>query len=372
MKNNIKRALTVVSLIIIPLLLVSTTQRRVDHNTLRIQGFYQEEKDSIDVILFGASEVFPGYSPAYAYKQYGFTSYSYAIDANYTKLIKYQIEEVLSYQSPKCIIIETSCYYNPRQTEEKNTALATLRKWTDGIPFSKHKTDIISQLTDSDQISYYFPFIMYHGNLENFSDTKAEISQKLRGYTYLKGITSTNKKTECNSLRDVSDDNTEAELPKKDYEYFMELIEYCKNLDCKVVFVRFPQRIENDDDYKMFCTQNYIDRLVTDNGLDFINLDKEFTDIGLVPNEDFYDKHHMNVNGQIKMTDYLGQLLRNEYNITATDLSENNRQKWDNSVKYIEAFYKYYRIHEKDEKIYWWFENPDLLSELEKMNKSIL
>jgi len=372
MKKYLKRTLTIVSLIIIPLLFVSITQKRVDHNTLRIQGFYQEEQNSIDVVFFGASEVFPGYSPAYAYEKYGFTSYSYAIDANYTKLIKYQIEEVLSYQSPKCIIIETSCYYNPRQEEEKKTALATLRKWTDGIPFSKHKTEIISQLTDSDQLSYYFPFIMYHGNLENYADIEAEFSQKRRGYTYLKGVTSTNKKTVCNSLRDVSGDNTIEKLPEKDDIYFKDLLEYCKSLDCKVIFVRFPQRIEDDADYEMFCTQNYIDRLVAENGFDFINLDKQFAGIGLNPNKDFYDKHHMNVNGQIKTTEFIGQMLQNKYSITATDLSESNKKKWDMSVKYIELFYEYFRIHENDEKVYWWYENPSLLSKLDTINESYL
>ena len=78
--KNIKRFFTIVSLIVLPLAFVMITQNRVDHNTLRIQGFYQEEKDSLDVIFVGASDVFTGYSAGLAYGEYGFTNTRLAED----------------------------------------------------------------------------------------------------------------------------------------------------------------------------------------------------------------------------------------------------------------------------------------------------
>lgn len=40
---------------------------------------------------------------------------------------------------------------------------------------------------------------------------------------------------------------------------------------------------------------------------------------------------------------------------------------WDTSVEYTELFYKYFKNHENDEQVYWWYETPELLKQLESM-----
>lgn len=45
-------------------------------NIATIEGFYKEPKDSIDVMMIGASEVYADYSATEAWKNYGYTSYS--------------------------------------------------------------------------------------------------------------------------------------------------------------------------------------------------------------------------------------------------------------------------------------------------------
>lgn len=367
MKQFIKRFVIILSLIVLPLLFAITTQNRVDHNTLRIEGFYQEEKNSIDVVLIGASEVFTGYSPALAYEQFGYTSYSYALDSNYTGLFISQLKEVLSHQKPKCILIETSGYSNPVDEDEKAVSLATTRKWIDGIPFSINKINSIEQLVDSDKLSYYFPFILYHGLPSNLEDAGIRFAQFFRGYTVLKGIVTTNQKAPCESLIDVSNDTSLGTMTETDTQIFLELLDYCKTLDCEVVFIRFPHRIANDTKYEQFKIQNTIADLVRQNGFEFINLDQKLEDIGLSPNQDFYGDSHLNANGQIKLTAYLGTLLQQEHGITASELSASNKEKWDKSAAYTELFYQYYSLHENDEQVYWWSEDPDLLKALDEL-----
>lgn len=343
------------------------TQNRVDHNTLRIEGFYQEEENSLDVVLIGASDVYTGYSPAYAYEKYGFTSYSYAIEGNYTGLFINQIKEVLSRQKPKCILIEATGYGNPLSDKDKEVSLATMRKWTDVIPLSLTKINTINENVESDYLSYYFPFIIYHGRPSSLNETKIRYSQLFRGYPYLKGITSTNQKVLSNKIIDVSNDDKTEKINENDERILLDLMDYCKSLDCKVVFARFPHRITNDTQYHQFKTQNYIKSLANKNGFDFINFDKCFEKIKLLPNNDFYDDSHMNVYGQKKMTEYLGNILQNKYGVKKTNLSDINKAKWETAVKYTELFYKYYMLHENDSEINWWYEEPDLIKELEKL-----
>lgn len=367
MKQVCKRIALVALLIILPLTFVCTTQNRVDHNTLRIEGFYQEEKNTIDVVLFGASEVFTGYAPGYAYEQFGYTSYPYAIDANYTGLFINQIEEVLTRQKPKCILIETSGYANPINEEDSATALATLRKWTDVMPLSLNKIRTISQNVNSDKLSYYFPFILYHGDLSNLKGSLVRFSQRNRGCTYLKGITSTNQQSPCSGIMDVSDDNECTAMSEHDTQIFLDLLEYCKTLDCKVIFVRFPHRITVESGYGRFKVQNQIETLARQNGFDFIHLDKKFQDLDLSPNEDFYGDSHLNVNGQIKLTTYIGTLLQQQYQIGPSDLSATCKEKWEKSAQYTDLFFQFYRLHENDGTVAWWYENPNLLASLDAL-----
>ena len=45
-------------------------------NIATIEGFYKEPKNTIDVMMIGASEVYADYSATEAWKNYGYTSYS--------------------------------------------------------------------------------------------------------------------------------------------------------------------------------------------------------------------------------------------------------------------------------------------------------
>ena len=208
-----------------------------------------------------------------------------------------------------------------------------MRKWTDAMPFSQNKVDTINQFADSDKLSYYLPFLMYHGQFSNFTDTYKRISQKVRRFSYLKGITSTNKKAPCENMKDISKESGIEKLSIGDEEVFADLLDYCDTLDCRVVFVRFPHRVVDESEYHAFKVQNYIEKLVKERGYDFINFDKLFCDLNLSPNDDFYGDSHMNVNGQKKLTAYLGKLLSDEYKISKTELTKENQKRWDTSVE---------------------------------------
>ena len=56
---------------------VSTFFKMTDAvNIATIEGFYKEPKNTIDVMMIGASEVYADYSATEAWKNYGYTSYS--------------------------------------------------------------------------------------------------------------------------------------------------------------------------------------------------------------------------------------------------------------------------------------------------------
>jgi len=77
-----------------------------DYTGILMSGLYKEPKNSVDVVLLGASEAYIDYSAAYAYDLYGYTSYPYAWDAATGELYEAQVRELLRRQDPKWIVVE--------------------------------------------------------------------------------------------------------------------------------------------------------------------------------------------------------------------------------------------------------------------------
>ena len=104
------RLLKILALFLAVLLFLSFMQNYVfayiDQNSERVHSFYLEEKNSLDVVFMGASDVNTAFAPGLAYEKFGFTSYLYAFDANPGSLYKYQLKEILSKQNPQVIVIE--------------------------------------------------------------------------------------------------------------------------------------------------------------------------------------------------------------------------------------------------------------------------
>ena len=80
--------------------------------------------------------------------------------------------------------------------------------------------------------------------------------------------------------------------------------------------------------------------IVAQYGYPLLNLQKEADAIGIDTSHDYYNVHHLNIYGQIKLTDYLGNFIVNEYGLTPRPQSESNKLEWEhctsNTKEYIE------------------------------------
>lgn len=370
MRKFLKRAFSISSILVIAFFFFVNTQNHVDHNTLRIEGFYQEEKNSIDVAMIGASEVFTGFSSGLAYGEYGFTSYPYAIDSNNGKMFISQIKEILRCQKPKCIVIETAGIRDTFDKKLTDEQLAIMRQYTDVMPFSDNKIDIINEFAGKDKLSYYVPALAHCGKPENFENTIERYTQKFKGCTYLKGITTTNSKQKYDRILDVNNDLKTKALSDTTYSTLNDLLDYCEKLDCKVIFARFPHRITDEDGYDKLKQHNEIGRVIKERGFDFINFDHAIQEIGLDLENDFYSDSHLNAHGQIKLTKYFGGILSNQYGIDISALSQQNKERWDKSYEYTKLFYKNYDLHENDPVSSFWRETPELIKELDSLKQN--
>ena len=374
MKKNVylKRTVGIVSIILALVLCTLAVQNLFfsnrDANSMRVQGFYLEEKDSLDVVFLGASDVFAGYSAALAYEDYGYTSYPFVIDSSSVTLWKSQLKEIYSRQSPQMIVIEINgVLYEDEKDIFKD---AGVRYYVENMPLTANKIETISSLQLEDDVpSYYFPIIKYHSNWNNpeFMQRSFENLKYLgEGPSKLKGFFSYSKYETDNKLIKINDPYKCSALNEIAEKYLIEFLDYCKeNKIDNIVFTRFPHRITTEGSLDRYYRCNEAEKIIKEYGFDFLNYERDNSDIGIDFDSDFYNDDHLNVTGAVKMTNYLGKVLTDFYGIKGSALSNNNTKNWEKSSAYVKRFVKYVEQCHNDNIEKWLSESPELISILD-------
>jgi len=347
----------------------------------RLRNFYLEERNTLDVVLIGSSENYAGYSPVLAYEEYGFTSYPYTLSANAFSLFRGQLEEVLRVQSPKVIVVDIAEAAYPKSDDD-----TVFRQFMAGIPLSPHKIAMIQEHTGGKAVlSYYFPFFVNHGKpaaqtVLNYIKTNLAVQK--RGYSLLKGtltFTGSGENWDGPYVTPVntSGDHSTVELEPAIIEECKRVLSACKeHPEVTFVFINSPHRITTSEKYTDYQKINAIGKLIQSSGYDFINLESMSDEIGLVPETDFYNNHHMNLYGQYKTTRFLCSILSENYGIGRTELSPENQEKWETCVEYQhlyrQLFDELYQSRDPDEFGLWLQEDSWLLQILEQMRESHL
>lgn len=327
-------------------LLQSFLLKRIDNNTMRMEAFYLEDKNTLDAVVIGASDVYAGYSAAYAYENYGFTSYPYATQASPSNIVLPQIKEVIKYQNPKMIVVEINAFLY-KDNEIPNEA--SQRMFTDNAPHDEIWREYLADAVPEDkQLEYYLPIVKYHSSWTDYpwkiKYLKAEIGLKQNGYSLFRGYKTVanefhpDEKTYNDQL--ANDDKTQP-LGASSERYLRQTLEYLKeNNITNVVFMRFPH-IVNANSFTRFRRTNEAGNIIESYGYDFINLEKTALENGFVVDKDFYNWDHLNIYGSEKLTDYVAQMLVNDYGLTGTELTDAQKETWDDSVNYYHMIYNY-------------------------------
>ncbi|WP_405357888.1 hypothetical protein [Ruminococcus sp.] len=320
--------------------------KRIDNNTMRMEAFYLEEKNTVDAVLIGASDVYAGYAAPYAYEKYGYTSYPYATQASPSNIVLPQIKEVLKYQNPKMVIVEINAFLY-KDNELPNEASA--RMFADNVPRDDIWRDYLKDAIPEDkQLEYYLPIIKYHSSWNEYpwklKYLTAEIGLKKNGYSLFRGY-----KTVANEFHpdskvyndQLKDNDKTLPLAVNGERYLRQTLEYLKeNNITNVMFMRFPH-IVNDAAYSRFKRCNEAGKIIESYGYDFVNLERYGDAANIDVNKDYYNWDHLNVYGSEKVTDYIANMLQTKYGITKTELTEKQTAEWNDSVNYYHMIYNY-------------------------------
>lgn len=346
-KIYIKRIIKILSLVLVLAAIVGVSQRyymtNISNTGIRLRGYYLEDPGTLDVVVLGSSEVYSGFNAPEFYKKTGITSYPYAFEGNPATLWKYELREILHTQTPKLLIVEMNgVVYN----EDMLYKESSVRYLADKMTLLPEKKELVSKYGSDPILSYFFPIMKYHGEWlqpDRIRNTLTLLQMDVRGSSTLKGTLSHIKHTKYQHERTDYDPAAERELHPDAEQYLREFIDECKASGIEhVLFVRFPHRITSDKSIRVLERFNRAGRIVEDLGYEYVDLDQFCLEAGIEKPDDFFDTDHMMLSGQMKLTNYLAEYLLSRYHLEPTPLSQKQKEKWEESVKYTDAFYAYY------------------------------
>lgn len=310
-----KKFLKVTSFLLAFVLIFAGTVYILDFKYLdsifKVDSFYDLEENTVDVLVIGSSHAYQGINTAVLWKEYGIAAFDFCGAAQPIWNTYYYLEEALKTQTPKVIIFDT--YYVHMTDNYTDTGHAI--KNTYGLKLSDTKINAINASfnTEKSGNQYFFSILQYHSRYSDlnkadfapYQANKAMYENHKGFYCYFQ--------SEALPEKDLSSvDNYNAFTEKVDY-YYRRILELANSKNIPIILTAIPFNAEAYHQ-SYFNTAKYIAE--NEYGAKFYNFMTDYkTAIGLDYSTDFSDKQHLNYLGNTKLTTFLGNLLKKEYNI---------------------------------------------------------
>lgn len=284
--------------------------------TLSYTNFYDMERNTIDVLFLGSSISATSYIPQELYNRYGITSYNLGSEKQSPVISYFWIKEALRYQQPEAVVLD--CYFLFNQNGNVlNTTENSIRRALDYMKWSPVKREAIQAICELDdsqsQFNYYFPNIRYHTRWLELTENDFLFSEMVSQYN-LMGYAPLAGKCKNEEYIPYGSESTGEEiniLPLME-KYLDNILLLCEENNVALILTNTP--VFNRDIGKYHAIQKYADA----HDLLFIdfNVEEVYKETDFDFAEDIYDTAHTNLWGAQKITDYIGKVLADQYQIT--------------------------------------------------------
>lgn len=332
MKNNVIKVIMFILIFCILLYIILFRILWLTPNS--ITYFYNEPKDSLDVVYIGSSNAWNHFNTVLAYDLYGYKTWHLSTGSQPFTLIKYLIQESEKYQDPSLYVIDIT-----KLADDLDSFTGEqIRNVTDAMKFSKNRINAINEalsykknINREEYINYYFSFLMYHNSWKKIHKSNI-IGNKDLYKSYLFNDTSVVVKPQNTYF--WKDDIEE--LPEENRQILISLINYIKNNNINVLFV-IPNRCFDE---KINERLNDAVSIIEKYNLDVINCNKiEELNNNIDFSTDLMDVAHLNVYGATKYTLYFSKYLKENYKLP-NHKKEDSDTIWNSEYERFKKDYK--------------------------------
>lgn len=309
-KKSIRRLLSVVCFLLLFLLLYQRIEGvlKLKKGSSRVHNFYQEEKNSLDVIFLGSSHAYYGIYPMDFWSYYGVASYVFGSPLQNPGTSYFLLKDAFKRQKPRVVVMEAYTFFVNKNVSN----LGMFQQTMDGMPMSLNKIrmgeELLSdQLDFSQRLPYYLPIIQYHSrwkNLESKDFIGAEACYKggrpvFEAYPY-------EKPTKVDGV---------SQIPEGPRGYLEKIIELCEQEDVELMFCVMPFSSDTKNYKARQKVYNALEQELEERRIPCINYADLIDELGLDFTTDFRDEGHLNFSGAKKVDAHLFSYLAEHYDL---------------------------------------------------------
>ena len=329
MKKNLLRFSIFTAIFVLLLSSLSFVFSVKPPDSIKLRQFYNEPKNSYDVLIFGTSTARGAILPPVLWEEAGIASFNLSTSSAPSATQYYWLKESLKYQSPSVVFIHGNFLF--RNEAINNNREPLFRQNLDPMRLSLNKLvsvyDVVSNDREQTFISYLFPLFRYHDR-QKFGksdfDVSVQFERNLRlGYSATKGYTRISPQERPVEL---DDENYDPDFIYNDI-YLSKMIDLCKANDIEVIIAVFPAYRE--DNWSMH-KHRILKKYAEEKGAALIDFfyGEPRAAVSLDDSADFYDVNHVNINGATKITRYLARYLDENHELPDRK-AESSDPHWD-------------------------------------------
>ena len=284
--------------------------------------FYDSNKDSIDILIFGSSHAQNSYNPSKIDGSLNTFTINLGSASQKLQTTKYLIEEAINKSSPKLVVLDLFSHTVPSKISERDKEFQL-------IVYNNTKNSILKfyDVNDYYGIQEYIlsesPTLRSHNKWFK-GDTNIENSLTIRGFVpFNKKIQKKYREKYKDFFKKTYSNNTNKSsleyLSKKQRNLIVETIQLLKDNNIEVLLVTSPfiEYFYFDYHEKFNSSIRFLADSLKINYLDF---NKEFNSLNL-DFKNFHDGSHLNVSGSNKISSYLAKYISENYNFEIKDSS---------------------------------------------------
>lgn len=280
---------------------------RVDDGYYKNTPFLRDDRE-YDVLFFGTSHVVNAVFPMQLWKETGITSYNLSIHGGSIASSYWMLKTALDYQKPKIAVMDVLL----AKSNYMQTDLPMAHGAMDPFPLTKTKLQAIWDIYPdaASRAELLFPLDVYHNRWKALDTKMLERGFGESEVTPEKGGESRIRVYPLENPLVVPEDDTAREMTEG-LRYLEKFIELCKQEGITPVITYIPYRQSNEAEEQRYS--NAAMRLAESLGADTVDLQH----MDLIDDDtDWYDDGgHVNPLGAGKITAYLGQYLKERYDL---------------------------------------------------------
>ena len=269
------------------------------NTTAKIDGFYNSPEDEYDVMFFGSSHAYASFNPLLLWEKTGVKSYVFATQQQPVWATYHYMVDAFSRQDLDVAVMDVLMFSRNEEYHDDGVNYT----FCDNMPFSKNKLELIkASAPEGERFNLGCRFMKYHSRWNeltqaDFEYRRSQMEDYSKGYCVLTAACDDAVAQEAEGVLE------EAEITEKNLFYLNKIIDLCEEQGVELMLVKTPSNATKEQ--KMYY--NAVEAVAREHGLDFVDYNLCYDEIGLDLSRDFYDKAHLNVLGAEKFTKYFAE-----------------------------------------------------------------